>query len=421
MSRPHPPIRARAEPTPFWRRPGEVARYPLRGDALLTLLVLTAFGVLAWLPGAGWLFAIVAYFCGYKYAFEVLLATAHGHREAPVLVVLAENGTVWRLLGVLFVLLLCIKLSFAAGEGWLGWLALAWFAFLQPSMLASLATSGRLLGALNPANAFRLIGRIGGIYFLLSAALFLAQSMVLVAGRILVPVLPGFIAALLVDAVFYWALFASFHLLGLAMYQFHDDLGYTPSRHIDELPTTQDRDQVLLDQADVLAGGGDLPGAIRLLREELRERPVTPAVHERYRQLLRQDGDAATLDAHALQYLGVLLREEQERRALGLLREALDASPGFALADIEQGEWLARRALELGQSRLACDALRSLLRADPRHPDAPSWAMQAAGLLHERLGDLPSARVVLASARDACRDEAGIARLDSALAALPGG
>ena len=44
MSRPRPTIRTDAKPVPFWRRPGDIAAYPLRGDALLTIAVLTAFG-----------------------------------------------------------------------------------------------------------------------------------------------------------------------------------------------------------------------------------------------------------------------------------------------------------------------------------------------------------------------------------------
>lgn len=412
-------IRPRPQAIPVWHQPGEIALYPLRGAALLTVLVLTVFGVLAWLPGAGWLLSIVAYFSGYHYAFEILLRTANGRSDPPAVTIDAQNGAVWRLLGLLLVLLAGIQLAFHTGWGWAGMLALAAFAFQQPCLLASLATGEGLPAALNPANALRMMGRIGGTYLVVSAALFLIQSSALLAASALAPVLPGFFAALLVDLVFYWGLFASFHLLGRVMYQYHEQLGYTPSWHTDALPTLQDRDQALLDRAALHVDDNDLPAAIALLREEIGERAVTPAVHARYRQLLRRVGDTEALEAHAGRCIAMLAQNREERPALGLLREALDANPAFSRLDPEHGEWLAKRALDLGQFRLAADALRALLRADPRHPNAVEWARQAARLLHERFGETAAARATLRSARDGCRDDTGASQLDAALQALP--
>ena len=415
---PHPPTRSAPDPA-SWRQSREIALYPLRGDALLALAVLTGFGVLAWLPGIGWLLAIVAYFCGYKYAFEILLATANGRQEAPEVALEAQDEAVWRLLGVLLVLLAAIRLAILADMEGIAWLALAVFALVQPSLLASLATGNGLAEALNPANAARMLGRIGPPYLGVAAALFLIQCLFLLAATTVVPLLPRFVAALLVDVVFYWGLFASFHLLGRVLYRYHAELGFTPARHTDRLPTLHDRDEAVLGAAAVRIADNDLPGAIGLLQAEMRERSVTPPVHERYRLLLRQAGDSAALDAHAGSFIAMLAHERQDRRALALLHEALDANPAFARLDPDHGEWLARRALDLGQFRLAADAWRALLRADPRHPAATQWAMQAAQLLHERFGDTRLARATLQSARDACREASGAARLDAALAALP--
>lgn len=397
-----------------------IALYPLRGDALLMLAVLTVSGILAWLPGiAGIVLALIIYFAGYRYAFEVMLATAHGRPEAPVIVVNAQGGAVWRLLVLLLALLLAIYLTHRHGMDGAGLTLLALFTLLQPAILIALASDSGLLAALNPANALRIIGSIGATYFLVAGALFLIQLLVLLAARMLALSLPGFFASLLADALFYWGLFASFHLLGLTVYRHHDRLGYTPARHAEALPTQQDRDQALLDEAIARTNEGDAPGAIRLLRDAIRERPVTLAVHEHFRQLLHQAGDSAALDEHAGRWLGVLLLEKQDRRALALLREALDSNPSFAPLDADQGNALAKRAIDLGQFRLAADTWRSVLQRDPRHPDAPRWALQCAQLLHERFGDTASARDVLTLARTQCRDDATAAELDAALQALP--
>ena len=86
-----------SQPVPFWRRPGAIALYPLRGAALVTLILLTVLGMLGWLPSSGWIFSIIVYFAGYKYAFEILLRTANGDDRPPEVSIEAQNGAVWRI------------------------------------------------------------------------------------------------------------------------------------------------------------------------------------------------------------------------------------------------------------------------------------------------------------------------------------
>lgn len=220
----------------------DIALYPLRGDALLALCVLTAAGALAWLPGAGGLFALLAYFAGYKYAFELLLATADGYDAPPVLAVETPSGAVWRLLGVLLALLVVLLYCRHAGWPGTGLLVLAGFVLLQPALLVALATGDGLRHGLNPATALRMAGRIGAPYLAVAVALFLLQALPLLAGKLLGAWLPAFFAALVVDAVFYWGLFASFHLLGRLLYRFHDELGHVPARHAEALATPRPLD-----------------------------------------------------------------------------------------------------------------------------------------------------------------------------------
>jgi tetratricopeptide (TPR) repeat protein len=146
---------------------------------------------------------------------------------------------------------------------------------------------------------------------------------------------------------------------------------------------------------------------------------VTPATHELYRRLLRQSGDRAAANEHAGLYLNLLMTEKQERKALGLLREALDANPDFVPLQPEHGDLLAARAKLGGQAQLALDAWQALLRRQPAHQEAPRWALEAAMLLVERFARDAEARALLEQARARTADAALLERIDAALKALP--
>src|SRR5690606_27451721 len=112
---------------------------------------------------------------------------------------------------------------------------------------------------------------------------------------------------------------------------------------------------------------------------------------------------------HAGQYLNLLMLEagpQHGRRALGLLREALDADATFVPLQIEHAGQLVERARLGGQSQLAVDTWRALLGAHPRHPDAPAWGLAAALMLSDRFGRDDEARTLLMQARQRCEEQA---------------
>ena len=60
---------------------------------------------------------------------------------------------------------------------------------------------------------------------------------------------------------------------------------------------------------------------------------------------------------HARQFLHQLMMEKQDRKAIALLREGLDADPAFVPLLPEHGARLAEQARMGGQAQLAVDAL----------------------------------------------------------------
>ena len=411
-------VSTRAAPVPFWNRLRDISLYPLRGTALVMLTVLALGSLLGYLPGIGWFMKLVVYASAYKFAFEILRSTADGETEPPENSVAIADDVVWKLLALQVVFFFIVMAGFGAGGPVVGIIVLLAVVFMQPGCMMSLAIDGSFGRAIDPSTALGIVARVGGPYLAVFGLLFVIQASAATAATWLEQFMPPVLGQVASMAFFLWGLFAAFHLMGYLVYQYHEVLGYEPEAHVRALPTLKDRDAVLLEQAEAQVRDGRTDDAIALLREEIRSRAVTPATHELYRRLLRQSGDRRTADEHAAVYLNLLMTENQDRKALGLLREALDANPDFVPLQPEHGDRLAARAKLGGQAQLALDGWQALLRRHATHPDAPRWALDTAMLLVERFGRDADARTLLQQARARTTDAALAEKIDAALKPL---
>ncbi|MDL5364443.1 hypothetical protein QSH18_02385 [Xanthomonas sp. NCPPB 2654] len=407
----------RNTPEPFWARTRAIALYPLRGGALFALIALTLCRLLGMLPGIGWILGIVTTLAIYKYAFEILRHTADGHMDAPERGFDIGDGVVLRLLALMIVLGMVVAAAALLAGPVAGLLMLLAVVLLQPGFLISLAIDGSLRRALNPAVSIGLALRIGWPYLAAFGLLFVIQASALTAARWLQHYLPPLASDLAVGVVTIWGLFATFHLMGYLVYQYHEVLGYEPAS-IDDGARRHDPDQRVLDEAEQFVRDGHTAEALQLLRGEVRTRAVSLAVHELYQRLLRTGGRADDLREHTRQYINRLLQEKQERRALALLREALDADPDFVPSLPEQATLMTERAQLAGQSKLALDGLLAALRAWPKAAEFGAWSLSAALLLAERYGDDAQARALLQDALAHCQDDAQRSKLEAALKAV---
>ncbi|WP_022973918.1 hypothetical protein [Xanthomonas maliensis] len=412
--------RARAAlpaPAPFWTRIPAIATYPFRGSALYALLALTLCSALLLLPGLlKLLLMAVLGMATYTYAFDILRHTADGQDDAPQLGYNSFDGAVVRL-ALLAIVLVVVVVAGGVIGGKIG-LSLASLAvqLLLPGMLIALAIDGSLRRALNPLVLLELPVRIGWPYLAAYGLLCVIQGSGTAAVMMALVWLPPLVRELSVVVASIWSLFASFHLLGYLVYQYHDALGYTPAAAATF--ERADPDQRLLEETEQYLHEGHAEEALQALRGAVRSRAVSLAVHELYQRLLRQHRGGDELREHTRQYIHRLISERQERRALALQREALDADPGFAPLLPEQATLLAERAKMAGQFQLATDGLLAAIAAWPRDPMLASWSLDAGLLLAERFGRDAQARNVLAAALPACEDPDQRSKLDAALKAL---
>lgn len=403
---------------PFWQRLRDIAGYPFSGASLATIAVLVlVIMLLGWLPVGGWLITLICWLAAYKYAFEILQHTAHGHLSPPESVLRIDGSVVLYFIG-LQIILWTVPAVVMLVVPPLGIALFVLMLLIQPVAIMVLAMSGSLGNALEPARWLAVIARIGWPYLALVGLLFVIQASALNASQLLAKVLPLLLADPLVNTFSLWGLFATFHLMGYLIYQYHDELQFEPDAHAALPGRPRDRDQDLLDQASARLQEGELDAALALLREEMRERAVSLEVHELYRRMLNQTRDSAALTEHGRLFLHLLLIEKQERRALGLARECLNADPDFTTPEVEDGVKLARRATVVGQSQLAIDLLKAAIRKDFKHPEMPEWSVAAADLLLRQPGRESEARALLEAART--RAEAAVLeRIEGLLATMP--
>ncbi|WDI92356.1 hypothetical protein [Xanthomonas campestris] len=410
-------VAAQAAPAPFWTRIPAIATYPLRGSALYALIALTLCSALLVLPGILKLVVLgVLGMATYTYAFDILRHSANGEHDAPRLGYNSFDSAVLRLILLAFALgIVIVAAGVIAGKPGLTVAYLA-VQLLLPGMMIALAIDGSLRRALNPAVSIDMALRIGWPYLAAYGLLYVIQGSGTAAIFVALKYLPPVVRELTIVVASIWSLFASFHLMGYLVYQYHEELGYEPSSGV--ALQREDPDQRLLDEAEQFVRDGHSDEAFQALRGAVRSRAVSLAVHELYQRLLRQHHRNDELRDHTRQYINRLLQEKQERRALALQREALDTDPAFAPLLPEQATLLAERAKMAGQYQLATDGLLAAIGAWPRERMLPAWSLDAGLLLAERFGRDDDARMVLQNALDHCDDDAQRAKLAAALKAV---
>lgn len=404
---------------PFWSRLPSIAFFPARGAAFLSLLLLTVLSLGGLVPIAGGFIRLGVWLLAYRYAFDILRHTADGHPGAPAFKFdNDERGAVWRLFAMMF--LLFFGIGVVAGithSKSLTLLAAVVLVLLQPGGVISLAMDGSLRKALNPAVLLGIATRIGWPYLAAFGLLFVIQVSTLTAAAWLHTTLPPAVSRLALTFATLWGLYATFHLLGYLVLQYHEALGYEPAALRE--PEQFDPDQRLLDEAGQLIEAGHLDEALDALRYAARTRTLGLSAHELQHRLLLQKRWLDEIREHGQSYLARLLDAGDDRRALNVWRETLAVLPDFAPASIEQATRLLERARGNGQFRLTCDALQAMLARWPEAPQAPQWALQAGMLLSERMGRDADARALLQHALARSDDADLQRRLQAALNAIP--
>ena len=399
---------------PFWQRLSEITLYPAKPAAMITIGVLALARLLGLLPGlAGWLLDLLVTVALYRFAFEVLRATANGRMEPPEGMGETAQSSGWLAIWLQLIFIIAAVLLIVL----LGWIGLALCVVMlvgYPGAVMSLAIDQNLGHALNPGTWIQIMTRLGWPYFVAFGLILVIFISAGNAQSWLVKLLPLAIGLPVFYFISGYALIATFHLMGYLIWQYQDELGFTPeTAPVLQLHRNADADQYILDEAAQMVRDGETDMATEALRAHLRERGGTEAVHTQYRKLVRLKGDRSELVRHGREWLPVLLAQDREKTAVELCRELTDLDPTFVVTDAESNARLAQRASTLGHAQLALRLINGFHKRHPKSADIPAMYLLAARLLSERMGKDAEAKSLLTQIRGAYPNHALIPQIDA--------
>lgn len=373
---------------PVSERLPAIFAYPAHKTLLWTIAALCMLRLLNHLPSLlGLVFELAFWVMGFKLAVEALVNTVHGRFEPMGAEdMMATDGEAVNQILLMLVVFLPIQAIALWGSPAVALCLLGLAVVFLPAAVMLLAVDDSLPRALNPLAWFPLIGRLGGVYF---GAVGLLASMVIVSivlQVLLMMALPGTMAQLPGSFVSLYLLVAGYHLLGYVIHANHAALGLDVAPAVPRARFANPMEDEAVAEAEALAEEGDLAGAARRLQDMFRGRGASDALHDRYRQYLRQGNDSAGLLEHGREYISRLLATNQDKRALAVLAEqrALDTSYRHDLPD--DVARLVAQAARSGQAQLAVALAEGFETRFPGHAQAPQVVMTASELMAERLG-----------------------------------
>lgn len=426
-----PPAQRRPRAQSFWIYLPKVLVYPLRAGAFSMITVLALLRLLDPLLGLvassfifGALFSAIVHFTIglslYRYAVQVLLDTSEGRLNPPEYSFGVDNYQATDQIKLQILLLGASVITFIFFGLKIGLLAAAALAIITPAATMSLALQRSLWIALNPLTWMRVMSGFGARYFAVVALCFGYALLQLLAVAFMPDSLPRIIAIPLFWWISHYAIVACFHAMGYLVLEHHEEIGHFATADI-VLPKQRhqwDPDQPLLDEVTRRAERGDAVQAAQQLRQHLETRGGTQVAHDLYRQLITTQGDQEALNRHAVQYVGVLMAQGAQGKAVEMLQPCLDGTPDYCPGEIGDVQPLAQAASTAGKHELGVRVLLNGLKRFPKTREQPAIALLAARLLAEKSNDHEQARQLLIAVRTRFPEHAQIDDINRYLAYL---
>lgn len=377
--------------TPFWRRLPNFFLYPMQTGSMMRIAGYSVIGGISmFIPDMfGGLLRLILWIVFLKYAFLVMERTANGQFDEPNGMHGEEEGDaaqVMRQFGLIAVVALLFALLAStfgrAGYG-LGWLLMN---VVPPAGIMIIAVTRSFWQALNPSQILFYIKTIGSPYLALCFVLLsLIGSGEWLQGFLYKHMDSWLVLPLSSFVEFYFTLIA-YHMMGYAIYQYHEELGVHATVTFEEAEakfSPGNAADPALAKLNSLIANGQQEEAIELLREELRTRWDNNDLHARYQKLLFAADKQATALQHAREFINKLVTEKRLFQALDLCEQCLKIDPEFQQQDSNHVHELAKAAHIGKRQNLAIGLMRRFDKRYPGHPHIPSVYLLSAQILSD--------------------------------------
>ena len=358
---------------PFWMSLSHFIRYPVNKELML---VAAACALLTAVLSIGWVGVGIAVALGLPLGvlgMAVFEQSTGGKMRPPGYRVLSNNEFYsvgvqqWLLFaGALVALGFCfLTMGMIKGAGIA---LLAWM--LIPILLIQTAIDGSIITVLvAPQRFLSSAFTIGLDYFLAALLSFAAFIGVSLAASIVYDLLPQFISLPVSALAAGWFFLMLSHLLGYLVCQNQEQLDYTSSAIDGEESKRLRRAKRPEEERKISAWlrEGRFDKVVSLYKMKLEKQSGSLAFNDQYERVLSTLGRNDALLEHGTAYLEILMANEQEYRAVEMLKRYRALDPAFRPASAAITWSVAQLLVENGQSKVALNMLMDL------HKRAPTW------------------------------------------------
>jgi tetratricopeptide (TPR) repeat protein len=381
---------------PFWERIPRFFAYPFQLDAAVTLIALSVAAVVTRYMPFGLIFAILVYVATVRYCYRVLYHTALGHLEPPG--PMRDSGE----FSGIFWQQTAFFLAWFGGAVFVGMLTKSvpiyvlctvLAVLLLPAGIMTLAVQENLAEALNPFRQIAIAVRIGRYYLLLWLMLLLLLFGEGELVRLTAPRINPTLGSLVYHFLSFYFSIAMFHMMGYVVYQYHEELGFTPAKDYAESQEASkdfqkradtpppDRAQILITEGKYAEATQELEALVNRDRDDLK-------THDRLNHLLAIQGK--TQEERGLGqadfYIGKLVAQKQHEKALEVYRRSVAAWPALQIKEAEEIFALASHAHARRDGKTALSLLGRFEQRFPSYPRVPEVQLLTARLMSEVLG-----------------------------------
>lgn len=387
---------------PYWNRFGSFFIYPLSMEPLLACIALAALSGLSSLffTPADMFLQLVLLVVTLRYGYKVLERTARGNLDDGLANIDTSSGgkhRPYKQFVVIAIGLSIVGYSGSVGGVNLSMLVLFLFAMILPANTMLLALTDDLGQSISPPQLWNLMHSIGLPYLGLCACLLLLSSSSGALLGLLMPVIPEMLINVIGGFLGTYFIIVMFRLMGYALYQYHEVLGFTVDIDFTQQAGVVDESgKQRTTEITSLLMAGKYDEAIARLRDDLLTLPNDLTGNLRLHRLLQAiPGQEAAMLAHASGWLPSLCRSGKSRQAAEVLENIWHEQPDFRPALPAHYLPLAEALFETRHYENATRLIKGFDRRFPAHTDIAPIYLLGARLLIDHQRDEAQARRVL--------------------------